>query len=445
MALQVLLSTTGTVSSISFADLNGITFNHPTSNFDLLDEYPLIQVLASTELKAAIDAGEVTVDLDDGTRVLDPIADSTPLFVKQNRNAVTDPTVNDDIDLGYSRGSVWINTSNNSSFICTDNTDGAAVWVETTAGAAGDTNVDLLWMFSTTTIAGDPGPGFFRYNTATLGSVTNIYLSNEASNGINAASITASLTPGETIYIQQAGEPTKSALFTIISITDNSSWVDISVSVEDTNVIHDNATDCGIHFIYTSQINLGMDDLSDADTTTVTPVIGDSLIWDGTNWVPSNAAFTGGVFGNNYVFAIDTTTQNIVSINTYQGVTFNTNVFLSTWSHTPGSSIFTAGGDGLFAITYEFNVEKGGGGNINASCRALFNGVEIIGSHAGMDVTSNNTAFSISRTFLLNAVSGQDLVIQFAANNANAFITAAPNPGSPTTAVAATITIRRMT
>lgn len=46
-----------------------------------------------------------------------------------NRAASTDPTVNDDVDLGYSVGSLWINTVSNKSFACADATDGAAVWI----------------------------------------------------------------------------------------------------------------------------------------------------------------------------------------------------------------------------------------------------------------------------------------------------------------------------
>jgi len=191
--------------------------------------------------------------------------------------------------------------------------------------------------------------------------------------------------------------------------------------------------------------SLSVDDLTDADTTTVVPLLGDKLVWDGTNWIPDSAAQSAGVGGNNYLFAIDTTTQTIVAVNTYQPVTFNNNVFIQTWTHTVGTSIFTAGGDGIYAVTYEFNVQKTAGGNVSASCRALFDGVEVIGSHAAMDITSNNTAFSLSRTFILNSISGQNLVIQYAANNTAATITLAPGPGSPVTPVSATITIRRMT
>ena len=42
----------------------------------------------------------------------------------------SDPTMNDDVDLGYKPGDIWINTSDAGVFICISNTDGAADWDE---------------------------------------------------------------------------------------------------------------------------------------------------------------------------------------------------------------------------------------------------------------------------------------------------------------------------
>jgi len=43
-----------------------------------------------------------------------------------------DPTVNDDVDLGYKRGDIWINTTDDGTFVCRNNADGAADWIEIT-------------------------------------------------------------------------------------------------------------------------------------------------------------------------------------------------------------------------------------------------------------------------------------------------------------------------
>lgn len=53
-----------------------------------------------------------------------------------NFSATADPTVNDDITLGYEVGSRWVNLTTDESFICTDATDGAAVWVLSTGETA---------------------------------------------------------------------------------------------------------------------------------------------------------------------------------------------------------------------------------------------------------------------------------------------------------------------
>jgi hypothetical protein len=41
-----------------------------------------------------------------------------------------DPTVNDDVDLGYKAGDLWINTADAGVFICISAGDGAADWDE---------------------------------------------------------------------------------------------------------------------------------------------------------------------------------------------------------------------------------------------------------------------------------------------------------------------------
>lgn len=50
-------------------------------------------------------------------------------------DATVAPTVNNDIDEGYVVGSRWIDVTADKEYVCLDNTDGAAVWTETTGGA----------------------------------------------------------------------------------------------------------------------------------------------------------------------------------------------------------------------------------------------------------------------------------------------------------------------
>lgn len=52
------------------------------------------------------------------------------LAFTNNFTATADPAVTDDSSKGYSAGSVWINKTDGRSFLCTDATAGAAVWVQ---------------------------------------------------------------------------------------------------------------------------------------------------------------------------------------------------------------------------------------------------------------------------------------------------------------------------
>lgn len=51
--------------------------------------------------------------------------------VKCKFDAAVSPTVDNDIDEGYTVGSGWYDITNDKSYVCLDNTDGAASWLET--------------------------------------------------------------------------------------------------------------------------------------------------------------------------------------------------------------------------------------------------------------------------------------------------------------------------
>ena len=62
---------------------------------------------------------------------------------KHNLSATTNPAVSNDSSQGYEDGSIWVNTSTDAAYICSDNSVGAAVWKDITAsgggGGGGDT------------------------------------------------------------------------------------------------------------------------------------------------------------------------------------------------------------------------------------------------------------------------------------------------------------------
>ena len=61
-----------------------------------------------------------------------------------NLEATTDPGVDDDTDPGrYTVGSLWVNTSADTVWVCADNTDGAAVWKQVDAAGSGAADITI--------------------------------------------------------------------------------------------------------------------------------------------------------------------------------------------------------------------------------------------------------------------------------------------------------------
>lgn len=62
--------------------------------------------------------------------------------IANNYTAVTNPGTGDDSGDNYQVGSIWVNTSTDAVYVCTDNTATAAVWVEVTAGSSLGRSID---------------------------------------------------------------------------------------------------------------------------------------------------------------------------------------------------------------------------------------------------------------------------------------------------------------
>ena len=145
----------------------------------------------------------------------------------------------------------------------------------TGGGGGGNATVQFNWRFSTATDATDPGARNFKYDNATLASVTNIYVNDTSNSNIDAGFILSRLTAGDNIYIQELSTAANNVLFNVTSApTDNTGWWTIPVSVEDSGTIHGNNQDCGWILLFSAEdINGGNDiEVQDEGITLTTAV-----------------------------------------------------------------------------------------------------------------------------------------------------------------------------
>ncbi len=165
---------------------------------------------------------------------------------------------------------------------------------------------------------------------------------------------------------------------------------------------------------------------------------------NGVGAAPSFQAAAGGL-NNNFVFSYDTSTQAISVGSTYQGLNFSNNGELDGWTHSTGTSIFGCNQTGKYLVTVNVTMEKSTGGTAELGLRALFNTVEVAGSMVGEDLVSNNVAMTFSKTFTVNATTGQNLEIEVASTSTNVSVLPSPDPGGATADISASIDITRKT
>lgn len=148
---------------------------------------------------------------------------------------------------------------------------------------------------------------------------------------------------------------------------------------------------------------------------------------------------------NNFVYAYDTTTQNISVEDTFQDLTFNTNDQLDGWTHVTSTNVFGCNLTAKYEVIVEVHIEKTGGGAETLGIRALFNSVEVPASHSPLDILSSDDSMFLTSTFFVDGITDQNLEIEIAGSETTVQVIAGPNPGSATTNPSAKITIKRIT
>ena len=89
----------------------------------------------------------------------------------------------------------------------------------------------LRYAFSSTTTAADPGAGVFRFNSATIASVTEIYIDALAEAAADVSAFISSWTVGSVLQVNSnANADTSLGIFTLTSITNNTGWFTLGVT-----------------------------------------------------------------------------------------------------------------------------------------------------------------------------------------------------------------------
>ncbi len=145
---------------------------------------------------------------------------------------------------------------------------------------------------------------------------------------------------------------------------------------------------------------------------------------------------------SNFVSAYDTTTQTVSIANTFQDITFNTNVELDGWTHTGGTADFVCPETAKYLVEYTINSTKTTGSNSLIEVISLFNGTEIAGSQIGSFSTVNNSNQSASGEIIISGVATQILKFQLTGATVNS--TLAPPGGNATTSPSMTVSITRL-
>lgn len=183
------------------------------------------------------------------------ISDAAANIPKANRSAISNPTTGDDSGDGYSEGSLWVNTTTNEAFLCTDPASGAAVWeqfggsggggtdTKTVKASTGDTTPDVLE--NKITVSGD----LIVKNTNNTSADAEVNLDVELK---NLSAVSSSSTLGTPVIVAVGSlDPGGNINFIDVSATGT------SFSASNLNDNQGNATTYDISFTAASNMNAG--------------------------------------------------------------------------------------------------------------------------------------------------------------------------------------------
>lgn len=137
--------------------------------------------------------------------------------------------------------------------------------------------VPFIYTFSSSTTASDPGAGFFRFDNANPKLATHLYISEEDSN-INVQNIMDIMIADSFFYVADREDATTSGLFKVVSVVDNTTWYDFTISASDSATGYNASNLHAVQFLIKGATGAG--------TGTVTSVTaGNGLAQTGTSTV----------------------------------------------------------------------------------------------------------------------------------------------------------------
>jgi hypothetical protein len=113
------------------------------------------------------------------------------------------------------------------------------------SGVGGGASIGFHFQSDTgSTADSDPGAGLFKWNNATQGSATVIYIDDQTNDAVSQTTYFGKLEPGGYMFMIQADDATKWAHWRITSITDASGYTKFGVSLMSKGTDFDDDEDC---------------------------------------------------------------------------------------------------------------------------------------------------------------------------------------------------------
>lgn len=135
-------------------------------------------------------------------------------------------------DILYYNGSGWLTlpASTPGYLLSTNGSGSAPSWVESSIKTSD--LLDLQLQFDTSITATDPTTGKFRLNNSTQGSSTELYISETEYDNGNIGDFLTALSEDSVIGLKVIGDRSKWANYKIVSVTDNTGWWTVTMTVE---------------------------------------------------------------------------------------------------------------------------------------------------------------------------------------------------------------------